>query len=108
MDLARVFKSPIYRLVNAADAVPRLPFGYGYVTLLNSLKFLTSFLPQFPILEKAYGYLDMMTGYMHYGDERYLTVAEPGPNDTYSDLNLISNPSFFLRAERFWKRRSSR
>ena len=104
LDLATVFKSPIYRLVNAADAVPRLPFGSGYGILLRTLKFLTSFVPQFPILERFYGYLDMITGYVHYGDERYLTVSKPGPNDTYPDLNLISNPSFFLRAERFWKR----
>lgn len=104
LDLARVFKSPIYRLVNAADAVPRLPFGYGYIIFLKMLKFVTSFLPTFAILEKLYGYLDMMTGYTHYGDQRYLTVAEPGPNDTYPQLNLISNPSFFLRAERLWRR----
>lgn len=104
LELARVFKSPIYRLVNAADAVPRLPFGYGYVFALRALKLLTSFLPKFGILERLYGYLDMMTGYTHYGDQRYLTVCEPGSDDTYPDLNLISNPSFFLRLERFWKR----
>lgn len=104
LELASVFKSPIYRIVNSADAVPRLPFGYGYVLFLKLLKLLTSFLPQFQILERMYGYLDMMTGYTHYGDERYLTVSDPGPNDTYPNLNVISNPSFFLRMERFWKR----
>ena len=65
---------------------------------------MTSFLPQFTILEKLYGYLDMMTGYTHYGDQRYLTATEPGPGDTYPDLDVISNPGFFLIAERFWKR----
>ncbi|MCY4127627.1 MAG: lipase family protein, partial [Gammaproteobacteria bacterium] len=35
LELAKVFKSPIYRIVNSADAVPRLPFGYGYVLLLK-------------------------------------------------------------------------
>ena len=104
LDLAKVFKTPIYRHVNASDAIPRLPFGYGYVVFLKIAKFVTSFLPQFTILEKLYGYLDMMTGYTHYGDQRYLTVAEPGANDTYPDLDLISNPGFFLLAERFWKR----
>ena len=84
LELASVFKSPIYRIVNSADAVPRLPFGYGYVLFLKLLKLLTSFLPQFQILERMYGYLEMMTGYTHYGDERYLTVSDPGPNDLFS------------------------
>ena len=104
LELASVFKSPIYRIVNAADLVPRLPLGYGYVLFLRALKLLTSFLPKFQILERMYDYLDMMTGYIHYGDERYLTVSEPGPNDIYPNLSLISNPSVFLLAERFWRR----
>ena len=104
LELARVFKSPIYRHVNAADLVPRLPFGYGYIAFLKLFKFVMSFFPQFAILEKLYGYLNMMTGYTHYGDQRYLTAVEPGANDTYPGLNLISNPGFFLLAGRFLKR----
>ena len=104
LDLAKVFKTPIYRHVNAADLVPRLPFGYGFTYFLKSIKVVMSFLPHFAILDKFYGYLDMMTGYTHYGDQRYLTAVAPGPNDTYPDLDLISNPGFFLLAERFLKR----
>ena len=104
LDLAMVFKTPIYRLVNASDAVPRLPFGYGYVLLIRFVKLILSLFPTLGILARFYVYMDKIAGYVHYGDERYLTVAEPGPSDTYPDLNLISNPSFFLRADRFWKR----
>ena len=107
LDLARVFKTPIYRVVNASDAVPRIPLGYGYVLLVRLAKSILSFLPAFRILERFYVYADKIAGYVHYGDQRYLTVAEPGPGDTYPDLNLISNPSFFLRAERFWRRARS-
>ena len=104
LDLARVFRTPIYRVVNASDTVPRIPFGYGYVLLVRLLKFIFSLLPAFRLLERFYVYMDKISGYVHYGDERYLTVAEPGPADTYPDLNLISNPSFFLSADRFWNR----
>ena len=104
LELAKVFKSPIYRHVNAADVVPRLPFGYGYILLLKLLKLVTSVWPQFAILEKLYGYLDMMTGYTHYGDQRYLTAVEPSASDTYPGLDLISNPGFFLLLGRFLTR----
>ena len=107
LNLARVFKTPIYRVVNASDAVPRIPFGYGYVLLIRLLKTVLSVLPDFRFLDHFYVYADKISGYVHYGDQRYLTVSEPGPNDTYPNLNVISNPSFFLRAERFWRRARS-
>ena len=104
LDLAKVFKTPIYRVVNASDAVPRIPFGSGYALLVRLVKAVFSLLPAFRFLNRFYVYMDKISGYVHYGDQRYLTVSEPGPNDTYPDLNVISNPNFFLRAERFWKR----
>ena len=104
LDLARVFKTPIYRVVNASDAVPRIPFGYGYVLFVRLLKTVLSVLPTFRFLNRFHVYMDKISGYVHYGDQRYLTVSEPGPNDTYPALNMISNPGFFLRADRFWKR----
>ena len=55
-----------------------------------------SLLPAFRFLDRFYVHMDKIAG--------YLAVAEPGPCDTYPDLDLIPNPSFFLRAERFWKR----
>ena len=102
--LAREFKTPIYRIVNAADAVPRLPFGEGYALLMRGLRSALFMLPLIPVLRRLHGYMDRIAGYTHYGDERYLTVAEPGVNDTYPELELIPNPGFFLRLERFVKR----
>lgn len=104
LSLAKVFKTPIYRMVNAADAVPRLPFGEGYALLMRVLRDVFFLLPYIPVLRRLYGYMDRIASYTHYGDERYLTVAEPGINDTYPDLDVIPNPGFFLRLERFVKR----
>ena len=104
LSLASEFKTPIYRMVNAADAVPRLPFGEGYALLMRGLRTAFFFLPFVPILRRLYSYMDRIAGYTHYGDERYLTVAEPGINDSYPGLELIPNPGFFLRLERFVKR----
>ena len=104
LSLAQEFKTPIYRMVNAADAVPRLPFGEGYALLMRGLRSAFFFLPLVPVLRRLYAYMDRIAGYTHYGDERYLTVAEPGINDTYPELALISNPGFFLRLQRFLKR----
>ena len=84
LDLARVFKTPIYRVVNASDAVPRLPFGYGYVLFIRFIKLIISLIPTFGFLKRLYGYMDKISGYVHYGDQRYLTVSEPGTNDHIS------------------------
>ena len=107
LSLAAEFKTPIYRIVNAADTVPRLPFGEGYALLMRGLRRAFFFLPFIPVLGRLHGYLDRIAGYTHYGDERYLTAAAPGINDTYPGLALIPNPGFFLRLERFVKRAGS-
>ncbi len=104
LELADVFKTPIYRIVNSADAVPRLPFGYGYVIAMKVFRVVMMLLPTFKALERLYGYMDMIAGYVHYGDMRYLTTVEPGAADTYQGLRLISNPSGFFRLERLFKR----
>ncbi len=107
LSLAKEFKTPIYRVVNAADAVPRLPFGEGYTLFVRILRRVFFFLPHLPGLRRLYGYMDRIAGYTHYGDERYLTAAEPGVNNTYPGLELIRNPGFFLRLERFVRRVSN-
>ena len=104
LSLAKEFRTPIYRMVNAADAVPRLPFGEGYALCARLLRRALFFLPCFPALRRLYDYMDRIAGYTHYGDERYLTAAAAGINDTYPELELIHNPGFFLRLERFVKR----
>jgi hypothetical protein len=85
-------KTPIYRVVNAADAVPRLPPAWIIpllVALLNwfpaPLGWLTRFLERFQ-------------GYVHFGDMRYLNHVDSGAKDSFPGLRLIANPSLPLRA----------
>lgn len=83
-------KTPIYRVVNAADLVPRVPpsFTVNILTILANLFHLTV----------VSSYLRRFKGYVHYGDMRYLNHVEPGLDDRFPGLVLHSNPSFPLRA----------
>ena len=85
-------KTPIYRIVNSADAVPRVPPEY-----LINLLILTSNIFQLSIVSK---FLRKFKGYVHYGDMRYLTHVEPGIDDRFAGLKLHSNPSFPTRV--YW------
>jgi triacylglycerol lipase len=85
-------KTPIYRVVNSADAVPRVPPEY-----LINLFILISNIFHITIISK---FLRKFKGYVHYGDMRYLTHVEPGIDDHFAGLQLHSNPSFPTRA--YW------
>lgn len=90
-------KTPIYRLVNAADTVPRVPPTY----ILNLLIGLCWFIPV-PYLRKfLLKQLNKMKGYSHHGDMRYLTATK---ESDYSDLRLIQNPGGFDRFIRYVQR----
>lgn len=86
-DFADGLRAPVYRVVNSADAVPRLPPSY----LLDIVSLLCRFVPV-PFVRNLFA---SVKGYRHVGDMRYLTNATP-PN--YSDVTLIANPDFFDRA----------
>ncbi|MFC1672750.1 lipase family protein [Pseudomonadota bacterium] len=83
-------KTPIYRVVNAADLVPRVPPSYliGPLIMLANLAHLT-FVVKF---------LRKYKGYVHFGDMRYLNHAEPGVDDKFKGLVLHANPSLIVRA----------
>lgn len=85
-------KTPIYRVVNSADAVPRVPPEY-----LINIFILLSNIFHISIISK---FLRNFKGYVHYGDMRYLTHVEPGIDDRFAGLQLHSNPSFPTRA--YW------
>ncbi len=94
-------KPPIYRVVNAADLVPRLPPSY----LLEVLTLLLRWLPVIPHNQKMAGFLDKYRHYRHHGDLRYLTAAirkepEEGHPATYPGLKVIANPAQLSRW--FW------
>ena len=82
-------KTPIYRVVNAADIVPRVPPSY-----LVNLPLLASKLFHLTIVSN---FLRRFKGYVHYGDMRYLNHVEP-IGDSFQGLVLHSNPAFITRA----------
>ena len=96
--LQEQIKTPIYRVVNAADVVPRLPPAYVVpllIAILNWVPLPLGWLSRF--LEKFHGYV-------HFGDMRYLTDVVSSGGDKYAGLKLISNPSLPLRVS-WWARR---
>ena len=89
-------KTPIYRLVNAADIVPRLPPAYLSHILIALLEVV-----HIPVVgDWLVKLLERVIGYRHHGDMRYLTACR----GDYTDLRLISNPTIIDRAVRFVKR----
>jgi len=83
-------KTPIHRLVNAADCVTMLPPGDTSVTLLVMLAKL--------IPGVGMKIADWLTikfgGYIHAGNMRYLTNCAPGD---YKDVKVLYTVSFFYR-----------
>lgn len=95
-------KAPIYRLVNTADVVPRLPPGLTIEIFVDALRFLRGVVPFF---ESIAHWLDnKVSGYRHFGDMRFLTNCE---SPDYSDVRLIPNITFFARWRRLIKSRLS-
>ena len=92
LDLSLKFKTPIYRVVNAADIVPRVPPAHIIPLLVAIIKITP--LP----LEWLSEFLERFRGYIHFGDMRYLNHVPPGLSDEFEGLRLISNPSLPLRA----------
>ena len=85
-------RAPIYRIVNAADGVPRVPPSWasrGFAFLLSFVR------PTWgDWIEKNF------CGYMHQGDMRYLTACK----DDFTNLHVIPNLSMPFRAWRLARR----
>ena len=90
----RGMKTPVYRIVNSADIVPRVPPGAEivvFVKLVQALVWLTEPVPAVSnLLKRLETWLDRLHGYRHYGDQRYLTDVKGGRFDT---VRLLSNPA---------------
>ena len=89
-------RAPIYRIVNAADGVPRVPPSW----LTYCIAFLVSFVrPKWAeALEKNF------CGYVHQGDMRYLTACD----DDLAKLKVIPNLSMPFRVWRLIRRMIAR
>lgn len=89
-------KTPVYRIVNAADAVPRLPFGMWFAFLLGVIRYI----PLNGTFAVAEWLRKRFSGYTHYGDLIFLSNH---PNESGSDgiafqgLAVKRSPSFFYR-----------
>jgi len=94
-EFGEAIRAPIYRLVNTADVVPRLPPGLSIEIAVDVLRFARVVLP---FCESIADWLDnKVSGYRHFGDMRYLTNCE---KPDYSDVRLIFNITFLAR----WRR----
>jgi triacylglycerol lipase len=82
-------KTPIYRVINSADLVPRMPPSF----FINLAMLITNFFH----LTIVSSFLRRFKGYVHFGDMRYLTHVEPTPSDLFPGLKVHSNPSFPFR-----------
>jgi hypothetical protein len=83
-------RSPIYRLVNAADCVTMLPPGTEAITITS---WIAQFIPYVgdslrPWLLRTFG------GYLHCGDMRYLTNCQKGQ---YTDVKLLYSVNLIRR-----------
>ncbi len=72
------YKTPIYRIVNAADPVPFVPPSGRFVACLKHLfRFLAALLPWGGLLDRVVGLLVRQQNFRHFGDMKYLPFAEP-------------------------------
>jgi hypothetical protein len=101
-------KTPVYRVVNSSDVVPRVPPGAAQTLLLRAVQgaaWLTSLAgPVSKGFEKLETWIDRLNGYRHFGDLRYLTDVAAGQWDT---VRLLSNPPAIDRIIWMWRHLAS-
>ncbi|MBL4762059.1 MAG: lipase family protein [Gammaproteobacteria bacterium] len=85
-------KTPIYRVVNAADCVTMLPPGSD---IINGVSWFTRFIPAFGDSISRF-LLSNFGGYLHSGDMRYLTNCAAGQ---YEDVKLLYAVTIFHRVK---------
>lgn len=82
-------RTPIYRIVNAADFVPRVPPAYLPNILIAIFEIV-----KIPFLSNLIiKIMENIVGYRHLGDMRFLTAC----NKDFSDLRLLKNPTIIDR-----------
>jgi len=86
-----IIKPPIYRIVNALDVVPCLPFSY----FLDIFYYLFRLLKISPLQK----FVQKFRGYDHHGDMRFLTPCKVN----YKQLRVIQNYNEIKRSFRLLK-----
>ena len=102
----RLLKTPVYRIVNSSDVVPRVPPGAIMIALralFQLLAWLTAFVapPVSTLFTRVEEFTDELSGYRHHGDLRYLTDVAEGQFHT---VRLLSNPPAIDRLVWMWRR----
>lgn len=86
-------KTPVFRIVNSSDVVPRVPPGAPMILIIKLVRLLSWFTALIPLLSNAFkkleAFLDKLNGYRHHGDMRYLTDVASG---RFQDVRLLTNP----------------
>ena len=95
---AQKIKTPIYRIVNSRDIVPRMP----PVFLPTVLSMIVSVVP-IPYQKWMLKILEKFIGYVHHGDMRYLTRTKKERSDSYEDVKLLANPNMIYRTVWWFK-----
>jgi len=97
-------KTPVYRIVNSSDIVPRVPPGVGSLAvtwLLSVLRWWFATIPWVTrALKEAEGWVNKLKDYRHFGDARYLTDVASGKCDK---VMLLRNPNNFDVFQWFWR-----
>jgi len=92
----RKIKTPIYRVVNAADGVPRVPFGFSLNVLLGGLRLI----PINGTLAISEFIRKRFAGYTHYGHLIFLSDA---PNELDRDGTPFTNLTVRISPDIFWR-----
>lgn len=100
----RFVKTPVYRIVNSSDAVPRVPLGAGMCVLIHALRLMSWAAMPMPVVSRLFdrveAFMDKLKGYRHHGDLRYLSDVAEGRFDT---VRLLSNPPALDRLVWMWR-----
>lgn len=83
-------KTPLYRIVNAADCVTMMPPGSDTI---SAISWLLGLIPRIGKSIRSF-LLSKFGGYLHGGNMRYLTNCTGG---NYGAVNLLYSVSFFYR-----------
>ena len=102
----RLVKTPVYRVVNSSDVVPRVPPGAAMFVLrglFEGLARLTAIAgpPVSAFLTRVEEFMGKLSGYRHHGDLRYLTDVAEG---RFHTVRLLSNPPAIDRLVWMWRR----
>lgn len=87
-------KTPIYRVVNSSDIVPRVPPSFLITVLVKVFALLRQLAANYAFIERSLawleGWLNRLKDYRHFGDLRYLTDTDA--TATHKVL-LLRNPA---------------